>query len=772
MRILLLVSDAFGGFGGISKFNRDFIKALSAYPNCSEVVVIPRVMPQGLETLPHNVRYVTAGLGGKWQYVQTVLKTVFRDANFQLLICGHIHLLPLACVIQKLFLRRSPLALTIFGIEAWKPVEKKFIKWAAGKVNILISISETTKKRFLNWAPAPPVSFILPCAVALNLFRPGEKNSRLCDAFGLQNKEVIMTLGRIDFAGRSKGFEEVLEAIPALKQANPDLVYLVVGEGEGRQRLYERAINLGIENDVVFTGYVKEEDKADYYRLADTYVMPSRGEGFGIVLLEAMACGIPVVGSRADGSREALRDGLLGLLVDPTNSNEIKEAVLQSLRSPKVVPKALEYFSFENFQRRTHEMLDKYFYDRAAKTENRKYRLAVLNSHPIQYFAPFYREIAKTKDIDVTVLYCSRQGLDKKFRDEGFGQEIVWDTPLLDGYKHLFLTNLGGDRGVAGFFSIVNLGIIRQLWIGQFDAILVHGHALMTYVLAIIFAKLFGVKVLIRTDTNQASEKRKKGWKTLFKKRLLSLFYSRCDGFLYVGERNREFYESLNLPRERLFFVPFAVDNNFFSSGSAQASRTLKAIKGKMSKSEELPVILFASKFIARKRAMDLLRAYKLICERGTKAELLMVGNGPEADSLKTFAAQNHLSGVQFLGFQNQSALPDFYAAADVFVLPAENEPWGLVVNEAMCAGVPVIATSEVGAAADLIQRGSTGFIYEKGDIDSLASHLEIVLNDKSLRKQMRKNCQESIKRWSFSDTIVGLRRSLEGCVARPDTRG
>src|SRR5439155_2564410 len=97
----------------------------------------------------------------------------------------------------------------------------------------------------------------------------------------------------------------------------PNVVYVVCGEGPDRSRLERKAVGLGVRDRVVFTGFIPEALKADYYRLADAYVMPSRGEGFGIVFLEAMACGIPVMGSRLDGSREALLDGELGVLVNP-----------------------------------------------------------------------------------------------------------------------------------------------------------------------------------------------------------------------------------------------------------------------------------------------------------------------------------------------------------------------------------------------------------------------------------------------------------------------
>ena len=138
-----------------------------------------------------------------------------------------------------------------------------------------------------------------------------------------------------------------------------------VGEGSDRARLEQKARDFGVADRVVFAGYVSEEVKAEHYRLADVYVMPSSGEGFGIVFLEALACGIPVIGSKIDGSRDALRDGKLGIIVNPTNLSEIEAAVLDVLQ--KKAPDAsvngvnehdgVDYFSQTRFEERVHNLM-------------------------------------------------------------------------------------------------------------------------------------------------------------------------------------------------------------------------------------------------------------------------------------------------------------------------------------------------------------------------------------------------------------------------------
>jgi len=143
-----------------------------------------------------------------------------------------------------------------------------------------------------------------------------------------------------------------------LSEHIPPIAYLIVGDGKDRARLEAKAQALGVGDRVVFTGFIPEAEKADHYRLADAFVMPGRGEGFGFVFLEALACGIPVVGSLLDGSREALRGGALGILVDPRRPDEIQAGVLKALQQPPgVVPPGLDYFSFENFEKRCHRIL-------------------------------------------------------------------------------------------------------------------------------------------------------------------------------------------------------------------------------------------------------------------------------------------------------------------------------------------------------------------------------------------------------------------------------
>lgn len=358
MRVLTLLTEAFGGYGGIAQYNRDLLTALCAHPECSEVVAVPRLMPGAAEPIPEKLDYLTAGIGSRRAYLRTLLRVACRNTRFDLVVCGHINLLPLAYLLGRL--RRAPVLLQVYGIDAWRPTSSALTNELAGRVDAFASISEVTSQRFRAWIQPPGVrGFLLPNAVRVERYGPGPKNPVLLQRYGLAGKTVLMTLGRM-WASEMylKGFDQVLEALPDLAREMPSLVYLAAGDGDDRSRLVEKARAMGVADRVVFPGHITENEKADHYRLADVFIMPSEGEGFGFVFLEAMACGVPVVASKTDGGREALRGGTLGILIDPTSREELKAAVHTSLQRPRTVPPGIEHFSFSNFSRRLHSIVN------------------------------------------------------------------------------------------------------------------------------------------------------------------------------------------------------------------------------------------------------------------------------------------------------------------------------------------------------------------------------------------------------------------------------
>ena len=333
LRVLALVTDAFGGHGGIAKFNRDVLVSLAQMPECTEVVCLPLITPRPVEDVPAKVRYVTAGVGSKLRYVLQVWKAM-RQGPYDLVVVGHVNMATLGHWMARRL--GAPSLLFVHGIDVWTPHKSAAVRRSLPHISRVVGVSQHTLNRFNAWAQLDPTrQRVLPNCVDLEQFTPGPKAADLMDTYGLHGKTVLMTFGRLASEERLKGFDEVMQVLPALASALPNLVYLVCGTGPDQARLEAKAQALGLAGQVRFTGYIDEARKADHYRLADAYVMPSRGEGFGIVFLEALACGVPAMGSTLDGSREALLNGDLGVLVDPAKPDEIRAGILQTLARPR-----------------------------------------------------------------------------------------------------------------------------------------------------------------------------------------------------------------------------------------------------------------------------------------------------------------------------------------------------------------------------------------------------------------------------------------------------
>ena len=359
LSILALVTDAYGGRGGIAEFNRRALDAISTHPAVDRIDVVPRVAADPVGETPRGIWVRQSALQGPVPYLRSALGTSTDGV-----LCGHLHLLPLAALVASV--RRVPLALVLHGIEAWEPPHGGprglALRAALKRVDRVVAVSATTLERFGAWASVGEgATGVLPNTFDPAPFAPGPKPDHLLDRYGLRGRPTIITLGRLAGLDRRKGFDVVLEVLPALRARVPDVAYLIAGDGPDRSRLQEKAKALGVADAVVFTGYIDEAEKPDHYRLADCFAMPSRGEGFGIVLLEAMASGVPVVASQADGSNEAVRDGLLGSAVDPGDPDAVVEAVIAALRRPKGVPDGLDYFSYECFAERWRAVVDRTF---------------------------------------------------------------------------------------------------------------------------------------------------------------------------------------------------------------------------------------------------------------------------------------------------------------------------------------------------------------------------------------------------------------------------
>jgi len=413
-------------------------------------------------------------------------------------------------------------------------------------------------------------------------------------------------------------------------------------------------------------------------------------------------------------------------------------------------------------------------------------RLAYLVSHPIQYQAPLLRRIAREPEIDLTVLFGSDFSV-RGYQDEGFGVDVAWDTPLLEGYKSEFLRSWR-DTGTVSFNSPISRGLYRRLQELQPDALWVHGYASLNSLQGILAANALGIPVLLRAES-WLGDRPRSPLKLALKSLLLRALGPAIDAVLPIGTLNAAYWQHY-FPAVPQFPMPYAVDNDWFAARAAAADPA--TLRQQLNLDPGRPVILFASKLQPRKHADHLLTAFHSLLnleapDRNTTGAgapgldsetwvrvsgdnhqlpyLLFVGDGQERTRLQQQATGLGIEPhIRFTGFRNQSELPAFFRLASVFVLPSQQEPWGLIVNEAMACGCPVIVSSDVGCHPDLIPANTAtppGIVYPVGNIPALTTALRRVLSTPETSAQMGAAAHARISTWSFEQDIAGLRAAL-----------
>lgn len=359
MRIVTFITSAYGDYGGISQYSRDLLQALSQNPSVTCVDVLPRIarLADPMPAISEKINFRKNALNNKLKYLIEFCKMLFTRKSVDLVICGHIHLLPFAKLCA--FIHKAPCVLFIYGIDVWQPINNSLTKYLLKNVRHVVSISDFTYQKFSSWAGKFDYS-IFPNAIDIDHYTKSVDVALLKEKYNLCDKKILLTVARLDASERYKGIDEVLNILPDVLKQYPDLIYIVAGVGNDRQRLLNKATALNLVDHVIFTGYLTDVEKIGLYQLAGIFVMPGFGEGFGFVYLEALACGLPVIASKLDGSREALRDGQLGILVNPHDPNEITTALLQLLckETVKSIPEGLYYFSYPCFYQRLTKLVD------------------------------------------------------------------------------------------------------------------------------------------------------------------------------------------------------------------------------------------------------------------------------------------------------------------------------------------------------------------------------------------------------------------------------
>ena len=372
--------------------------------------------------------------------------------------------------------------------------------------------------------------------------------------------------------------------------------------------------------------------------------------------------------------------------------------------------------------------------DRTGHGLGNRHRLGVVDFNPIQYHTPLYQLITRRARIELDVLFLADGG-QNPVMDPGFGIPISWDIDLLSGYGHRFL--MRPDRSFPTLSRMADLAG----WISEHDAVVIHGYSNKWMLLTALLCRARRVPYLLRGDSTPQGQAT--GLRQVLRGFVVRKVVSASAAGLSIGQLNEEFYKKFGAPRT--IWAPYSVDDKRFGS-SPPISRADLLTKWNLDASK--PVILFCGKMYPGKRPLDLVAAAKLLPR---KVNTIFVGDGVQADDIRSSLVPGE--GV-VTGFVNQSDLPAYYHAADIIVLPSEAEKWGLVINEAMAAGVIPIVSDRVGAAPDLAY--GIGEVYPCGDLELLVEALRRALalvGDPEIRNRVRQHAA----RYSLECTATGF---------------
>ncbi len=386
-------------------------------------------------------------------------------------------------------------------------------------------------------------------------------------------------------------------------------------------------------------------------------------------------------------------------------------------------------------------------------------RLAVVVSHPIQYYAPWFQALAREPDLRLKVFHLWDFGITSQ-RDPGFGLALQWDVPLLEGYESCLVANTSHDPGSHHFGGLQNPSLVSELLAWRPDALLLFGYAYRSHLQLLLDPRLARLPILFRGDSHLLCARR--DWRFALGQGLRRLLFRRFAAALAVGQANAHWLRQSGLPARRIVIGPHAVNNAWFQAQAPAAEEAAAQWRQQLGIPAQAPVVLFAGKFEAKKRPLDLLEAFAAL--HHPSAVLVLVGAGPLEAALKRRAACIGSGLVLVQGFQNQSAMPRTYALADLVVLPSHGpgETWGLCINEAMNLARPVIVSSHVGCGPDLVIHGETGWLVPAGDRAALTACLAEALQDPERLKAMGQKARAHMDRFSYAHTTIGLKKALK----------
>ena len=381
-------------------------------------------------------------------------------------------------------------------------------------------------------------------------------------------------------------------------------------------------------------------------------------------------------------------------------------------------------------------------------------RLAVVLSHPTQYYSPWFRWLAAHTALELRVFYLWDFGVTAR-TDPRFGTTFAWDVDLLSGYAHEFVPNRSRRPGTEHFGGLDNPELTARVAAWHPDAALVFGYRYRTHLGFLAWARRHRLPLIFRGDSHLIDQPPP----GLLKRWMLAWVFRQFAAFTFVGQANRDYFRTFGVPESKLHFAPHAVDTSLFDPTRPEHRAAAAALRTELGLAPATRVVLFAGKFHPEKQPRALLAAFLALAPRDTA--LVFVGDGAEKAALTEAARAAPPGTVHLLPFANQSAMPARYLLADLFVLPSRGlyETWGLAVNEAMHLGVPCLVSHRVGCQRDLVTDGETGWVFRAGDPAHLQSQLGVALAADPA--PVRARIAERIAGYTYASAAAGLQAAV-----------
>lgn len=701
--------------GGIQAFSRFFVRAIrEEFPNrpirvitknedvrADDPLLSAGIEVTSLDRIPAAMRsYAMAG-SGIWHGLRE------RPACT---LSTHLHFFTALRALRTM--TGIPYGGVLHGIEAWKIRSPARVR-ALLDADRILSVSRFTRDRVVaNHGIDPARVSVVPNTYDATRFKPGPKPAHLLERYRLKaDQPVLLTVSRLALSERYKGHWQVLIALRWIREAFPNVHYLIAGTGDEVNHLRTAVRALGLDANVTFAGFVSAAELPDHYRLCDAFVMPSTKEGFGIVFLEAAACGKPVIAGDLDGSTDALDEGRLGILADPYHPAQIADAVVAALNrshpnpllfQPEALSQAVaQRFGFDSFKRQVSAEVSALLEKgrpiirtraptapqrdtrQAAPQTSRAPRIVVLTQLSSPYQVEFFNQVALAGDCHLEVVYLTSRDKSRKWvpPDIAHSHLILSETPRLK--RHALEALLNADLAVFNYYTHV-------------------------------FAS--------RAIRERARSGRP--W----------VFWGERPGFLQLGPPGMWFrrlaLKPLHRSRVPIWGVgQFGIEGYRIEFGRGHPYRNvpyysdLERFHVPRAANAGVRTILYSGGLNHRKGVDLLARAFAGVARDNPSLRLCIVGDGPLKPQMQTLLA-SCADRVEWAGFQPWHDLPKFYARGDVFCFPSRYDGWGLALVEALASGLPAIATDQTGAAIDLIAPGRNGWLVKADDPVGLCNAL------------------------------------------------